>query len=204
MGSRYFRAPCPVGAVFNRWTVLSEAGTNPVRWLCKCSCGTEKVVRATSVKTGNIKSCGCLPIDKSFKHGMTGTNIHARWVAMRARCNNKGSSGYERYGGRGIKVCDRWNSFELFYQDMGLPPSPEHSIERIDNNGDYSPENCRWATRREQQGNTRFNKHVWLDGERVIVSEAARRLGITPASVRKRIATGKLTASAQEAQEDKT
>jgi len=125
-------------------------------WLCLCDCGNSKKVLGTNLKRGTSFSCGCLRSEllrrSKQTHGMTLTSEFNIWNGMRKRCLNKNNKDYKNYGGRGIKVCDRWlNSFENFYVDMGGRPSAKHSIDRINNDGDYEPSNCRWATAKEQQ-----------------------------------------------------
>lgn len=134
--------------------------------LCACECGNSIEIRLTSLKTGYAKSCGCLTRIQSKKnldrktHGMSKSRIYNVWSAMKERCYDKRNKSYKNYGGRGIKVCDRWlNSFENFYQDMGERPSSEYSIDRIDVNGDYEPSNCKWSTAKEQANNRR-NGHI--------------------------------------------
>ena len=114
------------------------------------------------------------------------TPMYRRWYNMKSRCENPKNEKYRLYGGRGITLCERWQVFENFLQDMGHPPSPQHTLDRIDVNGPYSPENCRWATAREQSNNTRFN--VRLDGK--TLAEHARELDITPEALRYRLSKG--------------
>ena len=133
---------------------------------CICECGNEIIVRFDCLKSGNTKSCGCLKrevssitvIGNSFKHGhaLAGkfTKEYRAWTNMKTRCYNSNVNNYHRYGGRGIKVCDRWlNDFEAFLNDVGFAPSPEYSIDRINNDGNYEPGNVKWSTASEQVNN---------------------------------------------------
>jgi hypothetical protein len=166
----------PEGRSFGRLTCLhrvdppeSIANNGGHRYyLCQCSCGNEVVVRLDSLLSGNTQSCGCLHAEvaaernhlQSTTHGMCGTREYHSWNNMIARCTNEKHRSYVRYGGRGIRICDRWlNSFEDFYTDMGDRPQGM-SLDRIGNEGDYTPDNCRWATTKEQNRNRRDNRLI--------------------------------------------
>jgi len=173
-----------IGSRYGRWTVLKKGDTKPGRglfWLCRCDCGTERLTTGRVLRDGQSRSCGCLMKELASKrfqtHGQTHSGFgYSNWNAMIQRCTNPNSSGYPKYGGAGISVCDRWlHSFEFFFQDMGPKPSPKHSIDRFPNkNGNYEPGNCRWATQKQQLGNV--NKNVWIEhkGKKMILSDWAR------------------------------
>ncbi len=124
-------------------------------------------------------------------HGMSKSSEHTIWRKIKNRCFCVTNDSYQNYGGRGITMCQRWaDSFENFYHDMGPRPSKEHSIDRIDNNGNYSPENCRWATRKEQNSNSRRNNFVEFRGERLTITEWSNRLNIHPRTIKYRLDNG--------------
>lgn len=153
------------GQVFNRLTVIKPAEkiSGRLAWLCECSCGNTKIATTKALRKGVCGSCGCLYNDSgkvnASTHEMTGTPEHNTWCSMRKRCNNPNHPAYHNYGGRGIKVCSEWDSFEQFYSDMGARPEGDYSLERIDNEKGYSANNCKWATRLEQANNKRTNKN---------------------------------------------
>jgi hypothetical protein len=149
------------GRKFGQLTAIRYSGSreSKVWWLCKCDCGTEKEIRAGSLMAGLSNSCGCLlpriTAKRNLTHGMSYSPEYAIWSSMRDRCRNKQNAHYKYYGGRGISVCERWaENFEAFYQDMG--PRPQSlTLDRINNDGNYEPGNCRWATRSQQSANRR-------------------------------------------------
>lgn len=157
------------GQRFGRLTVLrleGQASDRHALWLCRCDCGSEKIIRGHSLRGGQSRSCGCLNTHQyALRHGDTRKGQLApewsSWYGMLQRCQNPNTSNFELYGGRGIRVCDRWQSYEHFLTDMGRRPDPpeQYSLDRIDNDGHYEPHNCRWATRSEQQKNKRPYKH---------------------------------------------
>jgi hypothetical protein len=152
------------GQRFGRLAVLQEAGARHGNryWRCECDCGGETTVRTKSLRNGDTNSCGCLWLEiikaSNATHRLTETPEYRAWRAAKDRCYNPNTWNFHNYGGRGISMCDRWrNSFEAFYADMGPRPSAQHSIDRINNDGNYEPDNCRWSTRKEQRANRRDN-----------------------------------------------
>ena len=147
--------PKMIGREFGRWTVLEKKIKGRRTYFkCQCECGTIKTVEAGSLRSGGSQSCGCLAKELKTKHGMSGNTTYNSWHHMLQRCNNKNNDSYKDYGGRGITVCRQWAKFESFFEDMGLKPA-NHSIDRIDNNGNYEPSNCKWSSHKEQRANTR-------------------------------------------------
>lgn len=146
-------------------------------WRAKCACGNEWDVLLPSILNGNTTACGCTRSEKNAKrfrsHGLSQTRTYRIWKKMRARCKNPNDQDYHHYGGRGIKVDPKWNSFPQFLKDMGESP-PGLEIERINNNGNYEPGNCKWATRIEEMNNTRVNVLVDWNGERLTFAQFCR------------------------------
>lgn len=158
-----------------------EQNTYPkVRWCCVCDCGKE-VVKSTQCLKSTL-SCGCLQIERTVRanttHGGTGTATHNAWRSMRNRCLNPAAEHYPGYGGRGITICERWGDYQNFLADMGPRPSNKHSIDRIDNEGNYEPGNCRWATVKQQSRNRRTNRQYTMDGETKCMAEWCEQYGI--------------------------
>lgn len=171
-------------------------------WLCTCECGGQTVVLKSSL--GNsTNSCGCLPKGRKTVHGRSSEPEYKNWSHMIDRCTNKLSAGWPRYGGRGISVCDRWlngdgtkGGYECFFEDMGQRPTPDHSIDRINNNGDYCPLNCRWSLPKQQSNNTRRNVFIEYAGERLTMTEWSEKTGIPVGTLWHRIHHGWTTHAA--------
>lgn len=171
-----------IGKRFGKLTVISRSTIRDkkhnYKYLCRCDCGNEVLVRISSLTCGNTKSCGCFKNhDAVTTHGMTSTRTYRIWTGMKDRCLNPKSPIYKYYGARGIKICSEWNDFEAFYADMGECPEG-WSIDRIDNDGDYCPENCQWSDRTTQANNTRRNINITFKGLSLTLSQWSSRLGI--------------------------
>lgn len=185
------------GQRFGRLLVLRAAykgSNNSWFWECKCDCGEEVTVDGHSLRSGNTKSCGCYNKERVAEtgtiHGMSKSKIKYVHTNMKQRCFNSNNPEYHNYGGRGIKICDRWlgkEGFIHFMEDMGTCPAEGLSIDRIDNNGNYSPENCRWATQKEQQSNKRQNVLIERNGQIKVLSAWAKDLNISPTALSSRI-----------------
>ena len=186
-----------IGQRFGRLLVLSEAPpyrspqNKPYRASrCACDCGKHVVVLNSHLRTKQTTSCGCLLVEVQTTHGQSKTPEYRVWECMHTRC--KATTGRDKawYADRGIFVCEEWRTFERFISDMGPRPSPKHTLDRIDNSGPYSRENCRWAHPFVQQGNKRNNRFVTHDGETLHLAEWARRCGVPYATLRSRLKRG--------------
>jgi hypothetical protein len=171
------------------------------RWLFRCDCGNEVEALKWSVRNGLTRSCGCLQRDvarrtgkQSASHGHTRggkrSPEYSSWRSMHDRCGNPKATGYERWGGRGITVCERWHDFEAFLSDMGSRPSLQHELDRINNNGNYEPGNVRWATPVEQNNNTSANRLLTIGGRAATIAEHARAASIPYKVLHKRVNDG--------------
>lgn len=165
----------------------------PVKWLCQCDCGKQILVHTSNLTGSKSKSCGCLRFDNvppNKTHGMSETVTFNTWSRMLDRCYNKNNKSHHNYGGRGIQVCLRWqgpSGFVNFLEDMGERPSEKHSLDRIDNEGHYAPNNCRWATRLQQANNKRNNVILEYKGEKRTMGEWSRIVKIPIALIWDRI-----------------
>lgn len=189
------------GKKFGRLTVLEHAGQSEGRqsmWLCRCDCGQERIVRGRNLRTGHTLSCGChnreavskMLVKRNTTHGKSRSRTYRSWAKMKERCNNSQCKDYDNYGGRGITVCHRWEeSFEQFLADMGECPAGM-SIDRIDNDNGYSPGNCRWASKKAQNNNTRANHFLEYNGQKKTISEWAEITGINAHTIHTRLRDG--------------
>lgn len=179
-----------IGQRFGKWLVLSRDGlkNGSHAFKCKCDCGTIRAVSGSTLRAGISLSCGCVGNAKTskrnFKHGLYRIPERGVWCQMIQRCENPKYDVYNYYGGRGIKVCKRWRkSFLSFIQDMGRRPSENHSIDRKDNNGDYEPGNCHWATKVEQSNNRRSNRFIEACGLTLTLKEWSVKNGIPESTI---------------------
>lgn len=181
-----------------RFTRLLVVGTvrklHRRQWLCNCDCGNQHIAQTGALRDGTVKSCGCLQRENNpvaaLRHGNSRlgkrTKEYRAWAHIHGRCENPDDGGYEHYGARGITVDPRWATFEAFLADMGAAPSPKHSIDRRDNDGPYSPENCRWATNGEQARNT--SRTIKIGSESLI--DVCERMGLSYGAVQARMRRG--------------
>lgn len=187
-----------IGQRFGRLVVeslidVSAGARNPTLWMCKCDCGNKTVVRGYNLRSGNTNSCGCFQSEiakkRNTRHGQTRTRLYVAWQHMIGRCTRESDKAYRWYGGRGIAVCSEWlNSFEAF-RDWSVANgyADNLTIDRIDVDGNYCPENCRWITIDEQQRNKTNNTFIDYDGTTKTVGEWAREFGCVPAAVYREI-----------------
>lgn len=182
----------------NRLTFIRYTGrktpSNNKYALYRCICGNEKEIVETNVKTNRTRSCGCLiknngqnGKDAWFKHGLCDTKKYKTWESIKSRCLNPNNVSYPNYGARGIKMCDKWLKFSGFDEDMPDPPTNKHSIDRVDNNGDYCKENCRWVTKHEQDRNKRTNRIIEFNGKQQLLTDWAKDLDISVSALTKRL-----------------
>lgn len=185
------------GLRFGRLAVVvrsENSSQGQARWLCVCDCGGERVVASSLLRKGKVKSCGCLVKDNAKQlfttHGETHSPEHRAWRAMVERCTSPNAPNFKNYGARGITVCAKWtgaDGFATFLADMGRKPSAGHSIDRIDTAKGYAPDNCRWATMREQQNNRSNNIVIEIDGVNRTLSEWCRLTGVRVGTAHNRL-----------------
>jgi len=186
--------------VVERTANVASGKRSKVAWLCDCDCGAVHVASTTDLRAGTVRSCGCLGKEIRLRakttHGMSYSAEYRTWDGMKRRCLNRQDPRFKHYGARGITLCDRWRDFAAFYEDMGPRPTPQHSIERRNNDAGYSPDNCYWATKIEQGSNTRNTKWMTLNGVTKCQKQWARDCGLDLGTVRYRLSKGWTTEAA--------
>lgn len=191
------------GRRFGRLTVLERSGATKnkeAKWRCRCDCGMEVIVTSSNLRNGRQVSCGCLRQEKSLNRIQDYNSTHKAtrnkrlykiWLGMRNRCENQKHQAYSWYGGRGIKICNEWGIYEIFERwALSSGYLPTLTIDRINVNGDYTPDNCRWVTRQEQAYNRRDNRRLTFKGESLTITEWAKRLGCSPTCLYYRLDAG--------------
>jgi hypothetical protein len=188
--------PLP-GTRIAHWTVLGyshkeiHGRTHRQYFWCRCDCGREKQVLWADLQRGGTSSClWCATVRHGGYRNQRASPEYATWCAMHSRCRRPRNASYARYGGRGIRVCERWNSFENFLADMGPRPSLAHQIDRVDNNGNYEPSNCKWSSISEQANNRCTNRNITVGGETLTVVQWAHRLGVSTRVIWWRLGAG--------------
>lgn len=180
------------GQKFGKLTAIKISGRtksgNSI-WLCHCECGGVSNSNISHLRNGHTKSCGCINENMYKTHGMHKSSEYKTYAAMKDRCDNPNNTQYKDYGGRGITYCERWNDFASFFEDMGVRPE-NMTLDRIDNDGDYSPENCKWSSRKDQQNNRRNNVVLEYKGEMLTMKQAAVKYGIHQGTLRSRLKNG--------------
>lgn len=172
-----------------------KEGIEKLFYECRCECGNTRIVGAQNLRRGMTKSCGCLQKERtrqaSLKHGMSHTSLHNAWMSMIQRCTDQNCRAYPDYGGRGIKVCERWMTFENFLADMGMPPQKGLTLDRFPNNdGNYEPGNVRWATKKEQANNRRSSRILAFNGESMTIARWEDRQGFRRGLINTRLQDG--------------
>lgn len=172
-------------------SIVTPCGTVKTTWVCFCDCGNRITTKRGNLINGYTKSCGCLHSENLTKrnttHGMYNSRTYKCWQNMIQRCTNKNNISWKRYGGRGISVCDRWKeSFDSFLTDMGIC-KPGYEIDRINGNGNYEPENCRWATRKQQMSNVSYNRVIEFNGRLMIMQSLADEIGMPVSTLHYRL-----------------
>ena len=187
------------GAKVGKWTISHYVGDDihqKDRWNCICECGNKiDAVSGSHIRTGKSLSCGCArgrPV-----HGATSnyqeTTEYGSWRAMTERCSNFNNNSYHRYGGRGIKVCEEWKNFSEFLKDMGKKPTPKHTIERIDVNGNYEKNNCKWIVNTQQARNTTRTAYAVIDGKNQLVIDLCKEKGLSISAIRSKVCREKIS-----------
>lgn len=170
-----------LGQRFGRLTVIAKITRD--KWLFRCDCGKEKVINCYNVRRGKSQSCGCLHRERNsaahWRHGLSKHPLMSVWQDMKDRCQKPNDKRYLHYGGRGIKVCERWLAFENFYADMQPTYQRGLSLDRIDVNGNYEPSNCKWATQTEQIANRRNSRLIDTPWGRITIGAAAKKMGLS-------------------------
>lgn len=182
---------------YGRWSIIGkrEKVSSAYMWKCRCDCGTEKMVNESHLKRGNTQSCGCYKKEVSVKtnttHGLVNHPLYKKWSGMKRRCKKYNPNSH-LYSEKGIVVCDRWkNSFKNFYDDMIESWIPGLTLDRIDSNGNYEPNNCRWATYEEQANNMSVNHKITFNGKTQNLSQWAREIGLEITTLERRINSSK-------------
>lgn len=189
------------GRKFGKLSVIERCGTKhgQIVWLCKCDCGNEKIVSGHNLRSGRTKSCGCLIHDanatrnkRHTKHNCCKTSLYKLWNSMKTRCNNKSVHNYRNYGGRGVTVCDEWNTDFVRFKEWAEKNGYKDglTLDRIDVNGNYEPSNCRWVTVKQQENNRRNNHYLTIEGVTKTLTEWCELYKAHPSTVINRLNTG--------------